>query len=280
MGNFMQLITESLRFHHGLDRHSTNEYAIHCHHLHEVYYFIEGDASYLVEGVKYVPAPHSLLLISPNVFHGVKVESDRPYERFALHFDPVLLPAGDREALLEPFASAAAEGEIYLLDADRFGMRDYFEQLLACHDMPGELRELAIRARLGSLLAQLALMSRAMRRPAGEGRPRQAVERIIGYLNAHIAEEITLDELSARFFISKHHLNKVFREATGTTVGNYVIHKRVVLARQLMMKGESASAAALSAGFGHYSSFFRAYRGIYGHAPTADGTSAQPRGEA
>jgi len=272
MGNISQLTTESIYFHHGLDRGRTEAYALHCHHFYELYYFIEGDASYLVEGVKYVPEPHSLLLLSPNVFHGVKVESDRPYERFAVHFEPAILPAEERALLLSPFHEAAAPEDIYYTGADRFGLRGYFEQLIACTGMSADMRDLSLRLRFGALLSQLLYMSRTIHRPPGEHRPRQAIERIIGYLNAHIAEEISLDELSARFYVSKHHLNKMFRKATGTTVGNYVIHKRVALARQLMMQGESAGAASLSAGFGHYSSFFRAYRNIYGHAPTVSGS--------
>lgn len=271
MTNIAQLHTDSIWFHHNVDRRKTDEYAIHCHHLYEIFYFIDGDVSYLVEGVKYTPEPHSLLLISPNVFHGVKVESDRPYERFALHFESSVLPAEARTLLLSPFHEASAPEDIYYTGADRFGLREYFEQLIACAELGADMLDMSLRLRLGALLSQLLHMSRTIHRDSGEQRPRQTVDRIIGYLNAHIAEEITLDELSSRFFISKHHLNKVFRDATGTTVGNYVIHKRVVLARQLMMKGESASAAALNAGFGHYSSFFRAYRNIYGHAPTVSG---------
>ncbi|CAI6052860.1 helix-turn-helix domain-containing protein [Cohnella sp. JJ-181] len=277
MGNISQITTDSIWFHHGLDRRRTDAYALHCHHFYEVYYFIEGEASYLVEGVKYVPEPHSLLLISPNVFHGVKVESDRPYERFAVHFEPSILSDEERPLLLSPFHDAAAPEDIYIADADRFGMRDYFEQLMACTGMSADIRDMALRIRLGALLSQLLHMRRTIRRAEGEQRPRQTVDRIIGYLNAHIAEDISLDALSALFFVSKHHLNKMFRRATGTTVGNYVIHKRVVLARQLMMQGETANAASLSAGFGHYSSFFRAYRNIYGHAPTERGDMALGR---
>ncbi|SFB21875.1 AraC-type DNA-binding protein [Cohnella sp. OV330] len=272
MGNISQLYTESVYFHHGLDRRRTDAYALHCHPFYELFYFVEGEASYLVEGVDYVPQPHSLLLISPNVFHGVKVESDRPYERYAVHFEPAILSLEERALLLSPFREAAGPDDIYLTHADRFGMRDFFEQLMACAGMSDEIRDLSLRIRLGALLSQLLHMSRTIHRAEGEERPRQTVERIIAYLNAHIAEDISLDELSARFFVSKHHLNKIFRKATGTTVGNYVIHKRVALARQLMMQGETASAASLNAGFGHYSSFFRAYRNIYGHAPTERGT--------
>ena len=72
--------------HHTVSRTPTGEYDLHCHHSYEVYCFLEGDAEYLVEGRVYRPSPGSVLLLPPNVFHGVKVLSDRRYDRMALHF--------------------------------------------------------------------------------------------------------------------------------------------------------------------------------------------------
>ena len=81
---------------------------------------------------------------------------------------------------------------------------------------------------------------------------------------------MTLDQLSDRFYISKHHLNKVFRRATGTTVFDYLLHKRIVLAQELLIDGLSAQEAAARTGFGDYSSFYRSYRRILGHSPLQD----------
>ena len=98
------------------------------------------------------------------------------------------------------------------------------------------------------------------------------VSQIITYLNDHIADSIRLDDLSATFYVSKHHLNKMFRRATGTTVGNYVIHKRVVMAQNLMSQGHTANGAAAAVGFRDYSSFFRAYKKVLGYAPSDNHT--------
>ena len=110
-------------------------------------------------------------------------------------------------------------------------------------------------------------MSRKRRgapRPAGN----PTVEEIVRYLNAHLSEPITLDELSARFFISKYYLNTVFKKYTGTTVMNYVIHKRLAAARQSIRQGTPPTDAAQECGFGDYSAFFRAYKKLYAQSPS------------
>ena len=121
-----------------------------------------------------------------------------------------------------------------------------------------------------ALLAQIVSMGDACESaPSLTGAP-DTVTRIIWYLNQHLKENITLDQLSERFFISKHHLNKVFRKATGTTVFDYLLHKRITAAQQLLITGYSAQEAASQAGFGDYSSFYRAYTRINGHSPLRD----------
>jgi transcriptional regulator GlxA family with amidase domain len=64
----------------------------------------------------------------------------------------------------------------------------------------------------------------------------------------------------------------MFRRATGTTVGNYVIHKRVVMAQNLMLQGQTANSAAAAVGFHDYSSFFRSYKKVLGYAPSVKHT--------
>lgn len=128
-------------------------------------------------------------------------------------------------------------------------MQDYFEQLIECRRMSGDIQDMSTKIRLEALLRQLLLMSRTTKGDSPEaGRPHTVVK-VLAYLNENITAPVVLDELASRFFISKHHLNKIFRKATGTTVGNYVIRKRVALARQLMMRGQSAISASANAGF-------------------------------
>ena len=97
-----------------------------------------------------------------------------------------------------------------------------------------------------------------------------AQENIINYLNEHFNEPITLDSLAERFFLSKNHLNRSFRKATGTTVRDYLIGKRVTYVQQLLINGIPATQAASLAGFGDYTSFYHAYVKRFGHSPSQD----------
>ncbi|SFJ04122.1 AraC-type DNA-binding protein [Paenibacillus sp. UNC496MF] len=257
--------TDAMLYHHSVDVRRTASYDLHCHHYYEVFYLIAGRVGYLVEGRRFAPEPGSFLLIPPNVFHGVRVESDDAYERLALHFAPELLHPESRSALLAPFH--AASGSKAFCFADARELRPFLDQLLDAGGMDETLRGLSLRIRLEALLSQIARMA-----PAPAGAPAAApglAERLIDHVNAHVTEPLSLDELSASFYVSKHHLNKVFRKAAGTTVGNYVLRKRVALAQRLLRDGRSAASAAADAGFRDYSSFYRAFKNVCGCAPSA-----------
>ncbi|MET3851682.1 MULTISPECIES: helix-turn-helix transcriptional regulator [Paenibacillus] len=266
---YANIHTDSLNFHHAADRRKTDQYALHCHNFYEVYYFIAGEVSYLVEGKRYVPEPHSLLLIAPHVFHGVKIESDIPYERISLHFVPGFLPPENQSALLSPFHPDDGPAGIYYKDDGNRVMFTFFKQLMDARHADAAIRDLALRVRLEALLSQILIHSYALKGTSDASSSGPSVPRIIAYVNDHITESVSLDDLSAAFYISKHHLNKMFRKATGTTIGNYIIHKRVVMAQNLMLQGHTASSAAAAVGFHDYSSFFRAYKKVLGCAPSA-----------
>lgn len=43
----------------------SDTFEVHYHSCYEIYYFLKGDADYMVEGREYHLTPHSLILLSP-----------------------------------------------------------------------------------------------------------------------------------------------------------------------------------------------------------------------
>ncbi len=263
--------TEKISFGYAVSREVTEQYALHCHNFYEVYCFLEGDVDYLVEGRHYKPRANSLLLLSPHAFHGVRVNSTAPYKRYSLHFHPELLSRERRSVLLRAFPQSgrAEEREIYFEDGEKYRLPAFLESLEECALLPEPFREQLLPIRLEALLSEIAVMSAAAA-PDSKDETENRVTEILFYMNKHLSEPITLDDISAHFYISKHHLNKVFRRATGTTVMDYLMRKRVVYAQLLLNNGFHAKEAAFSSGFGDYSSFYRAYVKTLGHTPGKD----------
>ena len=94
-----------------------------------------------------------------------------------------------------------------------------------------------------------------------------SIRSVILYLNNHYADDVTLDVLQEKFYISKYYLCREFRKATGLTVHKYIRRKRLTRVHELRTQGLPIGDAALEAGFRDYSSFYRAFQKEYGVPP-------------
>lgn len=264
--------TEYISYSHSITTNKHDEFKIHCHPIYEIYYFVQGDVDYLIEGKRYHPEPHSMLLLSPYVFHGVRVNSEIPYERYSLHFNPDLLHVERRQLLLSAFSGIGlhSEKEIHYQDTRAFRMQSFLQSLSDVSLQPKALVEQLGPIYVEALLSQLTIMCKTLQPTQLEEAVSHTITEIIDWVNHHLNEPTTLDQLSEQFFISKHYLNRAFRKATGTTVGEYIAYKRATYAKQLLLNGYSAQEAALESGYSEYSTFYRSYLKVHGNSPALD----------
>ena len=90
---------------------------------------------------------------------------------------------------------------------------------------------------------------------------------ILDYIQENLTEPLTLDQISSKFFISKHYLCRIFKSATGFSVMEYIIHSRVLRARQLLQEGISVQQAGELSGFSDNSHFIRTFGSLTGTSP-------------
>ncbi len=93
------------------------------------------------------------------------------------------------------------------------------------------------------------------------------VEQVSVYMDAHLAERITVDMLAEQVHMSKYYFLRKFKELTGITVHSFLTHKRLIRACQEIKKGSGITQAWQSCGFADYSSFLRNFRAVYGMTP-------------
>ena len=97
--------------------------------------------------------------------------------------------------------------------------------------------------------------------------PNKLVRNMVDYINQHLEDDLSLDKLSEKFFVSKYHLCRVFKEHTGFTVNKYITKKRIIRVQQLYKEGRTLNESALIAGFGDYSNFYKSFVSETGISP-------------
>jgi AraC-like DNA-binding protein len=215
-------------------------------------------------------APESLMLVPPNSVHGVSTKTTAPHKRISIHFLPELLDEAERALLLKIFHSS----QLYYPDLSATRIDFLFQSVMDCKSMDKELQKTALKHRIISLLTHIFQIYSKI--PPHASPRDERIQAVLRYLNSNLGKPVSLDQLSREFYISKNHLNVIFRRETGTTINQYVRMKRLTQARQEIRNGCTAEEAAYKVGFNDYSNFYRAYKTFFGITPS-DKTSEWPQ---
>lgn len=96
------------------------------------------------------------------------------------------------------------------------------------------------------------------------------IEGIVGYIEEHIKEDISLDILSEQFFISKFHLHRLFRALTGKTLMHYVIARKLACSiEKLLYTKLRIIDIAQEYSFEYEQNYIRAFKQEYDITPDA-----------
>ena len=93
------------------------------------------------------------------------------------------------------------------------------------------------------------------------------VEQVSAYIDTHLAERITIDDLAEQVHMSKYYFLRKFKELTGVTVHNYIIDKRLIKACEALHSGVNVTECWRMTGFSDYTSFLRNFREAFGISP-------------
>lgn len=93
----------------------------------------------------------------------------------------------------------------------------------------------------------------------------EKLKNILHYLDEHYTEDLSLDNLSERFFISKYYLSREFKREFGTTIIQYVLSKKITYAKELLRYSNAPiEDIAGLCGIGDASYFNKVFRKIEG----------------
>ncbi len=95
----------------------------------------------------------------------------------------------------------------------------------------------------------------------------QPVGKVIIYMEEHLSDNLSLEELAGEAKLSKFQLIRKFQEEQGTTPWKFLIGKRINRAKELLEKGLSPGQTAAETGFYDQSHMNKVFREATGFTP-------------
>ncbi len=243
---------------------NNDNFFLHNHDFYEIFMFSKGDSEYIVEGNTYTLEPGDIIIIRRNEMHRVYHKSESEYARTVIEVYPSFFLENNCPEYEFPFSNTEKEGNKISAElARKVGLTDAIARLEA-YDAEARGGDTPV---CRSIVIEILYLISRINVFLGDDTHDDLVKQILLYINNNFAENINLDRLSERFFVSKYHICKIFKNGTGHTVHSYVTRKRITHVRELRKQGKSISEAAYLSGFGNYTSFYRAYLKEFGVPP-------------
>ena len=260
-------LEQDFRLFHIKDQ-TKREFSYHYHDFHKVIIFLSGKAAYHIEGKSYYLKPWDILLVNRHAIHKPEIDFSVPYERFVLWISDGIKST----ELLRCFQKAIDRSyNLIRLDSDT---QEKLKQLL--YELEAALKD----EKFGSELLGSALFTQFMvyvnrifleKQYIYDARSYSSdsqIEELLRYINHNLTEDLSIETLARKYYLSKYHMMRKFKEETGYTIHNYIISKRLLLARTKISEGIPILKAAQLSGFSDYTTFSRAYKKQFGTAPS------------
>lgn len=101
-----------------------------------------------------------------------------------------------------------------------------------------------------------------------ETNEKDSVEKVANYIDTHLDNDLSVSALAGMAFLSADHLTRSFKKRYGKTVSEYILSKRMQLARELLRDSRmTITMVAGKVGFGSYSHFTEQFKKCFGITP-------------
>ena len=244
----------------------------HEHEFYEVFFFLSGNVSYNIEGRTYLLRPGDILLTDNQDIHRPEIQPGKPYERYVVWITAEFLQGLEKYgARLTDCFKDASKKKYKLIRPDEKAvvhLKKILDKIVECRKS-NEFGSAALESIY--LCEFMIFLNRAyfatpdiIREDITEN---EKINKVVTYINDNLSGDLTLARLAEICYISKSYLSHQFKSYTGLTLFQFIIKKRLTVARNMIRAGIPVTEACLRCGFNDYSNFHKAFRKEFGASP-------------
>ncbi|OOM07354.1 AraC family transcriptional regulator [Clostridium saccharobutylicum] len=249
------------------------EFEFHYHEFNKIIIFLSGKVTYLIEGKAYFLKPWDILLVNNHNVHKPVIDPSETYERIVIWANSDFIKKHNYENCdLSTCFKLANEKSFNLVRLEaKFQNKikaiiEMLESSLDSSDFGSKLLSNSLFIQLLVYLNRVHLGNMYIDDKESLKYDKQ-IEEILKYINNNLCNKLSLELLSQKFYISKYYLMHKFKKETGYTLHNYVLQKRLLIAKELIKDGSPIIKACSNCGFNDYSNFLRSFKKMFGKSP-------------
>lgn len=246
---------------------------VHWHEEMEIIAVKRGRGIVTAEKETYSAKAGEMIMVFPGQLHGIRQDGNEAMEYENIIFRPSMLAASGEDVCDQRFLIPIIAQRIMspLHVTKDMAVYEEFSQCIARLDrLSGEMGygyQMAVKGTLFELL-YLAFQTGKVEEEEHPKKARERIKQLLGYMEEHYGEPLTVEEAAALCYYSPSHFMKYFKQYMGVPFVRYLNDYRLTKAAYFLAAGEdSVTAAAQSCGFDNLSYFNRLFRQKFGMTP-------------
>ncbi|MDQ0063002.1 helix-turn-helix transcriptional regulator [Paenibacillus harenae] len=239
----------------------------HSHTFYELYYLMEGERVYFINGNVHVAQQGDMVIVVPHDLHSTASSQVEQFERVLIHFTAEFLDEASRELLkLSPFRQSAV---VRIPRKEQPEIERLLIQLVGeCKEEQAFYDSYARHLLVGLLICLHRIDAVAPIPPQSNHPMHQKVSEITNYIQTNFRDTLTLEKLAQQYFISPAYLSRIFLRLTGFHISEYIRVIRIREAQKLLRTSrQKVHAIAETVGFEHVSHFNKTFKSVTGVSP-------------
>ncbi|MGN0355045.1 MAG: helix-turn-helix domain-containing protein [Muricoprocola sp.] len=251
--------------HQGVD---DNMHQPHYHDYYELYYLEAGERIYFIEGQVFRIKAGQYIILPPFVMHRSYAGPGVEFKRIVLYFRPdqIMYSSFDKQqqGIVKAFHTDIAgssnihhfltellaedrQGSPYLINGDNTVQKEYMNSILN------------------------TMIMTIIRKACSENAPEKQdlIGKVTDYIHHNYNQDLSLESLSQKFYVSSCHLCHEFKRYTNCTIVEYINVTRIMNAqRKIMETRKTLTEIALETGFSNLVHFNRVFKQITNMTPS------------
>lgn len=251
------------------DRSIGHANPFHQHETYELYLLLTGNITFFTEEKGYELHQGDLVLIPPNRWHRAQTNDNKIYERAYVNITPNMLSefSSPDSDLSKGFPQPKGEITILHLDSDfRKKIIDKIDKILQLTTSG----EFGADIKANVLIIEILLMinePNLKKKETNQTSLPSLIIDLLAYINRHLDGDLSMNILSQELHLNSSHISRSFKRFMGISIQDYIIRKRMSVAKECLLNGASVQDAANQSGYGNYAHFIRAFKGYFGITP-------------
>ncbi len=251
---------------------------IHMHDYYEIYFSVSGGKQFLIDNRVYEFGPGDIFFINQFESHYLSKVDQTTHMRVVIFIHPEYLKQfSTRQTDLNycfTYRDPVWGHKRSLREEERKRFLYYIHKLSEERGFGQDVLDQSVFLELITFLNSIFVSRCHEGQPCVRDEPRAVlkprhcqIDQILDYINQNLTENLSIPGLAAHFYLSSSYLSKIFKDATGTTINQYITAKRISRAKILLAEGHPVAEACSLCGFGDYSNFLKSFTRAVGISP-------------